>query len=100
MEKLRIMAAIAAAVLVTGACTVQKKVSALRTGKVTADIVLPKEDQLPDLSLHGANVKDTIEVQDMDGRKVLIMKAIKDEGTQPGICYGKIQEPGRTSWEG
>ena len=37
------MAAIAAAVLVTGACTVQKKVSALRTGKVTADIVLPKE---------------------------------------------------------
>lgn len=76
---MRIMAAIAAAVLVTGACTVQKKVSALRTGKVTADIVLPKEDRLPDLSLHGANVKDTIEVQDMDGRKVLIMKAIKDE---------------------
>ena len=76
---MRIMAAIAAAVLVSGACTVQKKVSALRTGKITADIVLPKEDQLPDLSLHGANVKDTIEVQDMDGRKVLIMKAIKDE---------------------
>lgn len=79
MEKVRIIAALALAVLMTGACTIQRKTAALRTGKVSASLVLPKEEELPELSLHGAQVRDTIEVQDMDGRKVLIMKAIKDE---------------------
>ena len=76
---MRIIAALALAVLMTGACTIQRKTAALRTGKVSASLVLPKEEELPELSLHGAQVRDTIEVQDMDGRKVLIMKAIKDE---------------------
>ena len=79
MEKVRIIAAMAAAVVVIGACTVQRKTAALRTGNVSASLVLPKEEGLPELSIQGAQVRDTIEVQDMDGRKVLIMKAIKDE---------------------
>ena len=79
MEKVRIIAALALAVLVAGACTVQRKTAAIKAGKVSASLVLPKEEELPELSLHGAQVRDTIEVQDMDGRKVLIMKAIKDE---------------------
>jgi hypothetical protein len=61
------------------ACATQKKLDNIKQRSMTAKIALPQnETKIPELDLKEPP-KDTIQVDDFEGRKVLIMRAVKDE---------------------
>lgn len=73
-------AAIAVLVLCMASCSSQRRLSVLTVDSSRAGLSLPEETaMLPMEELNETNENDTIQVQDFDGRQVLIMKAIKDE---------------------
>lgn len=79
MKRYGLLCAFALPLLMTG-CAVQHKLSVLRDGGHGAVLTLGRDYEVPELSLADAQPPaDTLEVQDFDGRKVLIMKAVKDE---------------------
>lgn len=63
-------------------CATQKKLATLEKDAMSAQIAVSKEtnNDIPELYVREQK-RDTIEVQDFNGREVLIMKAIKDEKT-------------------
>ena len=65
------------AVVLSG-CGNQKKIKNLRQNALNASLVLPVSDSPQEISTIQLK-KDTLVVQDDDGRKMLIMKAVKDE---------------------
>lgn len=73
--------ALAAACLLAAGCGTDRKAATLRKGPVSASISLARDEQIPEFDF-GAGEKvhrDTLKVQDADGREILIMKAVKDD---------------------
>ncbi|MBO7396807.1 MAG: hypothetical protein J6T89_01965 [Bacteroidales bacterium] len=69
-------------VLLAAACASQRKLSSIRGNSVGAGLRLSREESsLPELSNQTERRRDTLKVQDLDGKEVLIMRAIKDEST-------------------
>ena len=59
-------------------CGSQKKLEVLRERRLSAQIMLPQSVSPRQLK-YSAPAKDSIKVQDFEGREVLIMKAVRDE---------------------
>ena len=80
MKKLYIVVALVILALLSS-CGTQRKVNYLNKRSMSARLSLPKEDtDIPELEF-GLRKRDTLTVQDFDGRDVLIMKAIRDDET-------------------
>lgn len=69
---------LAATCLLSG-CGPQKKLHRIREQSLGAQVVLSRENDLPELSLGEESHRDTLTVEDPDGNTVLIMRAVKDE---------------------
>lgn len=73
-------AALTLAAVSLNGCGESKKLSELQRTGLTAQIVLSKENDLPELKYQAAR-RDTITVKDSEGNSMFLMKAIKDEDT-------------------
>ncbi len=75
MRKLLIISALA---LSAAGCGSGRKADEVRRGELAATISLPREDLLPKIDTSRIR-RDTLKVEDFDGRQVLIMKAVRDQ---------------------
>lgn len=68
------------ALLIVTSCATGRKVEEIRRQALSARIALPseKESRIPELE-YRVPAKDTLRITDLDGREVIIMKAIRDE---------------------
>lgn len=72
-------------------CTTGKKITYLNDNDVGATLSLANEvEEVTDFGF-GLTQRDTVEFEDFDGRKVLIMKAIRDEKTGEMVATDEIQ---------
>lgn len=81
-ESLILAASMAAFFLVTGSCSTQRKVTALKEGTISPTLTLAGENAVPDFDatdLGKVAHRDTLKVMGDDGKELLIMKAIKDD---------------------
>lgn len=78
MQLLRKTLLLAAAVLAVS-CASQRKIGRVRSQAMSAGISLTEEQELPELSVNVPVSADTMVVEDPDGNKVLIMRAVKDD---------------------
>lgn len=62
------------------ACGTRAKISRIEKESTQASLELPEDDvvNMPDLTIN-VTKRDTIEIQDFDGKKVMLMKAVKDK---------------------
>ncbi len=82
MKKTTILMATALLVALLGGCGPQRKTRALRGQQMTASLQLPRQaDYLPEYKDVRIPVRDTLRVTDLDGREMILMKAIRDEST-------------------
>lgn len=65
--------------VLASACAPTSHIRQLREGQVTAQLSLPQEKELPAIEADVAVRRDTLVIQDPEGREVIIMKAVKDE---------------------
>ena len=65
--------------VLASACAPTSYIRQLREGQVTAQLSLTQERELPTLEADIAVQRDTLVIQDPEGREVIIMKAVKDE---------------------
>lgn len=65
--------------VLASACAPTSHIRQLREGQVTAQLSLTQERELPTLEADIAVRRDTLVIQDPEGREVIIMKAVKDE---------------------
>ena len=74
------MAAAASALVLLGACSVQRKIDTVRRESMTATIQLPDEDgaTVQDAVLARPR-RDTLRVTGLDGEELFLMNAVKDE---------------------
>lgn len=80
MEKTLVSLLLAAAVL--AGCGTRYKAHQVRTRQMTASLQLPRQaDYLPEYKDVKAVRRDTLKVTDLDGREMIIMKAVRDEST-------------------
>lgn len=71
-----------AVICLVAACSTQKRIAALNTENVRAEIQLPKAvDFIPDISDVKAPQRDTIKIIDDKGNEVRFMAAMRDEET-------------------
>ena len=78
--KQRISGAVLFAVLLLLAgCGSEGKLSRLRRQSLAAQMVIADEKELPEIAMGGEPRRDTMVVEDPDGKEVLIMRAVKDE---------------------
>lgn len=71
---------IAASLAAFSGCSTQRKARALRQAENKAELAFLKENFVPELdSSSRSTVRDTMKVTGLDGREVLIMKALKDD---------------------
>lgn len=87
-------AGVIAAVLfvLTASCGSGRKLSEIRSGAVSATLRIPGEHELDtmDFGVESESVRDTLTVKDLDGREMLIMRAIKDEETGDMVATEQI----------
>ena len=82
MKKTTILMATALLVALLGGCGSQRKTRTLRGQQMTASLQLPRQaDYLPEYKDVRIPVRDTLRVTDLDGREMILMKAIRDEST-------------------
>ena len=73
--------AVAAALVLVG-CAQSRKLSEIRGRELGVDLQLPAKNTPPKLdSTRRAPVRDTIRISGLDGREMLIMRAIRDDET-------------------
>ncbi|MBO6237335.1 MAG: hypothetical protein J6N50_00935, partial [Bacteroidales bacterium] len=66
--------------VLVSACGTQRKARTVREGRMTASLQLPRQaDYLPEYRGVTAPVRDTLRVTDLDGREMILMKAVRDE---------------------
>ena len=70
---------IMAFLLLAPACAPTSHLRQLREGRMTAQLSLGEERELPTMDLGMPVHRDTLVVEDAEGREVIIMKAVKDE---------------------
>ena len=78
MQLLKKYTLLVAAALVLS-CASERKISRIRSHALSPGISLTEEQELPELSVGVPAPADTMVVEDPEGNKVLIMRAIKDE---------------------
>ena len=77
--------------LLVYACGTGRKVTYLNRNAVAASLSLADDpDELPDLGF-GVTKRDTIEFDDFEGRKVILMNAVRDEETGEMVATDVIQ---------
>ena len=82
MKKTAILIATLLLAAALAGCGPQRKTRALRGRQMTASLQLPRQaDYLPEYKDVKVPVRDTLRVTDLDGREMIIMKAIRDEST-------------------
>lgn len=83
MKRIGIIISIIAAVILLSDCGTQKKLKNLRSGAISAGLRLTKEEsKLPVLAQDSTDKRrDTLRVKDLDGKEVLVMKAVLDKST-------------------
>ena len=73
------------------ACGPGRKVTYLTKNTVAASLTLADEsDELPDLGF-GVTQRDTVTVEDFDGRRVMLMNAVRDEETGEMVATDVLQ---------
>ena len=77
--KQRISGAVLFTVLLLAGCGSEGKLTRLRRQSLAAQMVIADEKELPEIAMGGEPRRDTMVVEDPDGREVLIMRAVKDE---------------------
>ena len=70
---------VVAVLLILPSCGADRRLSSLRKDAVSADIALGEENEIPELSLDNDSTPETLTVEDPYGKKVMIMRAVKDE---------------------
>ena len=65
--------------LLASACAPTSHLRQLREGQVAAQLSLSEERELPTMDIGTPVHRDTLVVEDPEGREVIIMKAVKDE---------------------
>lgn len=75
----------------TPSCSSQRKLSGLKKQPVAANIRLGKEMDLPEMIQSGPVKRDTMKVRDLEGKEVLIMRAIKDEATGEMVATEELK---------
>lgn len=72
---------VSAVLLVVLSCSTQKKVVSIIKSNATATLTLAEDRALPDITPDiGKPHKDTLKIVEDDGKEILIMKAVRDEG--------------------
>ena len=73
-------------------CGTQRKLAAIRDGSMAAAISLPERDEqlLPQFDSLKAPHGDTLKVTGLDGREVLIMKAVRDSETGEMVAVEQL----------
>ena len=66
------------ALIVVTSCSSQRKIASLRKEAMGTKMEIPSEIYVPELDLNSASSADTMFVENPEGEKVLIMKAVKD----------------------
>ena len=82
MKQCRIIFGIGITCLVVAlySCGGSRKLSSIERNNLSAQLVLPEQDLLPEFEYHAAR-RDTIRVKDVYGNEMILMKAIKDDST-------------------
>lgn len=81
MRKILFLPALAAAALLAG-CGTQQKARQMRVRQMGASLQLPRQaDYLPEYKEVRSRNRDTLKVTDLDGRELIIMKAVRDESS-------------------
>ena len=75
----RLTGAVLLAVTLLAGCGPEGKLARLRRESLSAQMVIADEKELPEIAMGGEPRRDTMVVEDPDGREVLIMRAVKDE---------------------
>ena len=75
----RISGAVLLAVLLLAGCGSEGKLARLRRQSLAAQMIIADEKELPEIAMGGEPRRDTMVVEDPDGREMLIMRAVKDE---------------------
>ena len=73
-------------------CATQRKVERISRDEVAATIQLPENrSYVPDVKDVPVRQRDTLKVTDLEGKEVLIMRAIKDESTGEMVATEELQ---------
>lgn len=82
VKNLILASAVAGVLLGAAGCGTQRKVRQITAKQVAPSLQLPKQaDYLPEFSDIRAPKRDTLKVTDLDGKEMIIMKAVRDEAT-------------------
>ena len=70
-------------ILITLSCSLQRRIEGMEKNRMTAALSLPagNETFIPDVRDVPARYEDTLRVTGLDGKEVLIMRAVKDDST-------------------
>lgn len=78
--------------LLTGACSTQRKLSTVQREQIGASLRLPSEREAPPpAQVAGIPRRDTLRVTDLEGREMIIMQAIRDEETGEMVATEQLQ---------
>ena len=78
--KMRTFPVLVVLLVLVSACGTQRKARTVREGRMTASLQLPRQaNYLPEYRGVTAPVRDTLRVTDLDGREMILMKAVRDE---------------------
>ena len=75
----RLTGAVLLAVLLLAGCGPESKLARLRRESLSAQMVIADEKELPEIAMGAEPRRDTMVVEDPDGREMLIMRAVRDE---------------------
>jgi hypothetical protein len=75
----RLTGAVLLVVLLLAGCGPEGKLARLRRESLSAQMVIADEKELPEIAMGGEPRRDTMVVEDPDGREMLIMRAVRDE---------------------
>ncbi len=68
--------------LCAASCGTQHKAKVVRERKMAAELRLPRQsDYVPEMPNISAPVRDTLRVTDLEGREMILMRAIRDDAT-------------------
>jgi len=67
------------AVLTAVCCAPASRIRQLREGQVTAQLSLPEERDIPAVDVGAPVQRDTLVVEDPEGRQLILMRAVRDE---------------------
>jgi len=80
---------VAASILAS--CSAERKLSSIKKNSVAAGLRLGKESALPELVQDRHPERDTMKVQDLNGKEVLIMRAVRDDQTGEMVATEELR---------